>query len=220
MDGFLRSVDPDVICLQEIRATPAQIGEGFLSGYYSHIHPGLRKGHAGVATYTKQESELVSNYEGRFLQVRLEGILLSNSYVPAGFPSKHKGSEAAMREKLDFLKNLREEIRGKEHHILAGDFNIAHTNLDLHYDHLPEITGCTQEERNAINSLEMVDSFRELNPGVKRFTWWSSRTKREDKGWRIDYIFTSQDLRPRIKRVDILPNNVSDHAATFLEICD
>ena len=218
MDGFLRSVDPDVICLQEIRATPAQIGEGFLSEYYSHIHPGLRKGHSGVATYTKLQSEEVSSWDGRFLQVSLDGILLSNSYVPAGFPSKRKGKVEALREKLDYLDRLRQEIQGRERHVLAGDFNIAHTDLDLHYNSRSGIPGCTREEAEAISSLGMVDSFRELNPGVKRFTWWSSRTKGEDKGWRIDYIFTSQDLRPMIKRADILPNEVSDHAATILEI--
>jgi len=216
LEEFVTYVDPDVICFQEIRASKKQIDPIF-EDYEGFIVPGLLKGHTGVATYVKGEAELLDYWDGRFLQLKYRDLRISNCYVPVGLPSKKKSKKEALHEKLKFFEKM-EKYTKMERHILAGDFNIAHTDIDLHYESRGKIQGCTDEEANAINNLGMADSFRLLKPETERFSWWSSRGKSENKGWRIDYIFVSDDLKHRILRADILDNQISDHSATFIEL--
>ena len=103
--------------------------------------------------------------------------------------------------------------------------NVAHQNIDLknpssnHHS-----AGFTDEERaefDKLLSIGLVDTFRQLHPEEKKYSWWSylRHARATNAGWRIDYMLVSKELLPYVKRSEIL-NDVygSDHCPVLLEI--
>jgi len=108
---------------------------------------------------------------------------------------------------------------------VCGDFNAAHTEIDLarpktnHYN-----AGFTDEERQGIENLldaGFVDTFRFLHPGVQRYTWWShwGQARENNVGWRIDYFFISERLKNNLKNAEIYEGVMgSDHCPISIEL--
>ncbi|MFM7682648.1 MAG: exodeoxyribonuclease III, partial [Bacteroidota bacterium] len=103
--------------------------------------------------------------------------------------------------------------------VVCGDFNVAHQPIDLARpkENFNKAAGYMQEEIDGMNNFiasGFVDTFRELNPQIVKYSWWSYRAGARDKniGWRIDYFLTSKSLIQKVKSADIL-NEIygSDH---------
>jgi exodeoxyribonuclease-3 len=218
---------PDVICLQETKATPEQVAAAVepLSGYHVYANSAERKGYSGTAILSKVAPIAVSydigmadhDSEGRVICAEFDHYYLVTVYVP------NSGSELlrlGYRQTWDaaflaYLKNL----ETKKPVVVCGDFNVAHQAIDLARpkENYNKAAGYMQEEIDGMNAFVgagLLDSFRVLHPEQVKYSWWSYRAGAREKnvGWRIDYFLISEALKPMLKEAFIL-NDVfgSDH---------
>ena len=162
--------------------------------------------------------------EGRVLTTEFPYFYLVNVYTPNSKPNL---SRLDLRENLwdpSFLNYLR-TLEQKKPVIVCGDFNAAHTEIDLaRPDNNHKNAGFTDEERQGIKNLisaGFVDTFRYFYPGVQRYTWWShwGNARANNVGWRIDYFFISQKLLPYLKSANIHEHIAgSDHCPISIEL--
>ncbi|MBQ6354974.1 exodeoxyribonuclease III [Candidatus Saccharibacteria bacterium] len=155
--------------------------------------------------------------EGRVLTVEYQDFFLVTVYTPNSKPDL---SRLKLRETLwdpSFLEYMKilDEIKPV---VFCGDLNAAHTEIDLARPKQNEHNaGYTKEERQGIENLEkagFIDTFRELHPDEKRYTWWShwGHARKNNVGWRIDYFFISKRLRKNLKSAEIYEDITgSDH---------
>jgi exodeoxyribonuclease-3 len=235
--GFIEwlKTDPaDVICLQEVKASKEDIPIELIesAGYRSYWFPAQKKGYSGVAILSKLLPGNVeyghgndqSDFEGRVLRADFNDITLINAYFPSGTSGEHRQSYKYiwLDEFFDYLNKLRETRRKI---IVCGDYNIAHKEIDIHNPvSNKKTTGFLPEERAWMDKFlqnDFVDGFRHLNKDPHQYTWWNvlrPSTRLENKGWRIDYINVSTNLKDQIQGVKIFPEvKHSDHCPVYLE---
>lgn len=226
--------NPDLLCLQEIKARPDQLSEEQRQpfGYQAYWNPAERPGYSGVATFARQEPLEVTtelgesrfDREGRLLCTRYPDFYLYNIY----FPSGQRGQER-VEFKLDFYARVLEICdrlhSSGEQLILTGDFNTAHTPIDLKNPATNQKTsGFLPEERAWITKyLEhgFVDIYRQRYPDREQYTWWTYRSNARQRGigWRLDYFLVSESLVTFIKDVIIREDVLgSDHCPVELVI--
>jgi len=233
--NFLRwftKSNADVVCLQEIRVQKGQIPKDSIKPkkYYSYFNFAEKKGYSGVAVYTKKKPISVEtslgfkrfDKEGRILKLKFRDFILINLYFPRGAHDKRN-----LNYKLKVYKYLINYLKKTKNKniILVGDFNIAHKEIDLARpkDNKNNIM-FTSEERKQIDriiDLGFMDTFRKFNKKPDNYTWWSYKfnARKRNIGWRLDYVFTSMSLTPKLKNAFIL-NKVtgSDHCPIGIEI--
>jgi exodeoxyribonuclease-3 len=231
---WLQSANPDVICLQEIKATEEQIPteEITAAGYpYQYYFSAQKKGYSGVAVLCKTEPKNVvfgtglesMDFEGRNLRVDYDNLSVMSMYLPSGTNNDRLGYKFKYMDDIqEYIVNLRKEI---PHLVICGDYNICHEAIDIHNPKGNEKTsGFLPEERSWLDGFMktgMVDTFRHLNKEPHNYTWWSYRAnaRNNNKGWRIDYCLVTEELIGNIKRALILPEaKHSDHCPVLVEI--
>lgn len=239
--NVLEQENPDILCVQETKIQLVQLTQELINplGYYSEWVCANRPGYSGVATFSKKKStrvqkELIDGRysgEGRLLLTEHDvpglkaGVTLVNVYIPNGGMGDHRIQYKLdyYDEMLDFLEKLRKQGRNL---IICGDFNTAHTEIDLARPHENEnITGFLPVERAWISKFiasGYVDTFRTLHPEAHdAYTWWSFRTaaRKRNVGWRIDYFFVNKEFSPHVKKSQMLHEvHGSDHCPLLLEI--
>ena len=221
--------EPDVICLQETKASPEQIPEPLLrvAGYHAHWHG--HKGYSGVALLLRTAKFGAApafvhppfDLEHRIVVATVGEIVLGSVYVPNG------GKDLAA--KMTFLRELVAwagvlQEQGK-HLVLCGDFNVARTEIDVHPILRKPMIGQSSEERALIEALlgyGLVDVGRHVEPDNDRlFTWWAPwrNLRQRNIGWRLDHVFASEALAARVIACPVQKDvGTSDHApvvATF-----
>jgi exodeoxyribonuclease-3 len=231
---------PDVLCLQEVRAWPDQVSPELRcpAGYNSRWLVSGKKGYSGVATYSRPapDRHIVGSGRGelgwgdeeaRVLRTDFGGLSVLNLYLPSG-------SSSADRQllKFEYLEHLlpategwlREADGAGRQVLLCGDFNIAHTALDIRNAKGNEKnSGFLPAERawfDRLLALGWVDVLRRLHPGVPDlYSWWSQRgaAYAKDVGWRIDYVLASPALAQRVTAAWIERKaKLSDHAPVWV----
>lgn len=234
--GWLPNVDPDVLCLQEIKVQLDQISEeeATIDGYNPVWNPAERKGYSGVVTYHKTEPEDVEkgigvdkfDNEGRVIRSTFKNFHLFNIYFPNGGADNKR-----VPFKLEFYEKLLDICDGYhqagENIIITGDFNTAHNEIDLANPKSNEKnTGFLPEERQWIDKYlnhGFVDAFRELYPDREDYTWWTYRynARKKDIGWRLDYFLISEGLMEKVDDVTIHSDIMgSDHCPVSLILKD
>ena len=232
---WLKTNPADIICLQEIKANKEDIDLNLIedAGYRSYWFSAQKKGYSGVAIFSRLLPDNVeyghgkkqSDFEGRVLRADFKDITIINAYFPSGTSGDDRQSYKYiwLDEFLDYLNKLREARRNI---IVCGDYNIAHMEVDIHNPKGKKNTsGFLPEERAWFDKFlenDFVDGFRHLNQEPDQYTWWSvmrPSTRLENKGWRIDYINVSTNLKDMIKDVKIFPDiKHSDHCPVYLEL--
>ena len=234
-DLWWREHDPDVLCLQEIRARPDQLTKSqseSLEEQNPVWNSAERPGYSGVATFTKLPPQNnikglgIPRFddEGRTIQTILPSVRIFNLYVPNGGRDLSR-----VGYKLDFYQELLEicdQLHQKgEKIILCGDFNTAHQPIDLRNPEAnQENTGFLHEERAWIDIyLEhgFRDIYRDLYPDREQYTWWTYRlnARQRNIGWRIDYFLISEGLVKMVEDVVIHDDVLgSDHCPVSLLI--
>jgi exodeoxyribonuclease-3 len=231
---WLKSANPDVICLQEIKATEDQIptDEITAAGYpYQYYFSAQKKGYSGVAILCKTEPKNIvfgtgiesMDFEGRNVRVDFENLSVMSMYLPSGTNNDRLGYKFQYMDDIqDYIVNLRQEIT---HLVVCGDYNICHEAIDIHNPKGNEKTsGFLPEERAWLDGFMktgMIDTFRHLNKEPHNYSWWSYRAnaRNNNKGWRIDYCLAAEPLKEKIKRALILPEaKHSDHCPVLVEI--
>ncbi len=236
--GFLEwlSSDPaDIICLQEVKAHLADIDIEAIkaAGYDSHWFCAQKKGYSGVGILSRLALKNVlygcnieqSDFEGRVLQADYKDVTIISVYFPSGTSGeeRQKYKYVWLDEFLEHLNQLK--IKRKKL-IVCGDYNIAHNPIDIHNPAgNKKTTGFLPEERAWFDTFienDFVDSFRHVNQEPHHYTWWSvmrPSTRLENKGWRIDYINVTKNLKDKIIDVKIFPEvKHSDHCPVYAEI--
>ncbi len=234
-ETFIKTAKPDIFCLQETKANPDQLSEAFLSpaGYSAFFSScQIKKGYSGVALYTKVEPLKVIygmgikefDQEGRIIGAEFEDFWLLNVYFPNGGQGPER-LDYKLRFYDAFLAFI-EKLRGQKPVIFCGDVNTAHEEIDLaRPKENEESTGFLPKERAWIDEVVnagYIDTYRHFYPKKSEaYTYWDMKTRARDRnvGWRLDYFFASQELIPRIKRANILPDIFgSDHCPISIDI--
>jgi len=230
---WMAEAGPDVLCIQEVRAFPNQIEPELTipPGYHAIWHPAKKGGYAGTATFTKIEPASVDvmgvaefDDEGRVQVMDFGEFVLINAYFPNSQPER-----ARIDFKVAFCDAMRKLcsrlVRKGRHVVLCGDYNIAHTEIDLARPKENEDSaGFRPEEREAMTKFlaaGFVDTFRHFNKEPGHYTWWSYRggARRKNVGWRLDYHCVDQALMPRVVEARILADVMgSDHCPVALTI--
>ena len=231
---WLQQANPDVICLQEIKATKDQISTQDITaaGYpYQYYFSANKKGYSGVAILSKTEPKKIvygtgiesMDFEGRNLRADFDGISVMSLYLPSGTNIErlsHKFNY--MDEFQEYINKLKIEIPNL---VICGDYNICHQAIDIH-DPIrnAKVSGFLPNERTWIDGFMkagFIDSFRHFNKEPHQYSWWSYRAgaRGNNKGWRIDYNLVSENLKDRMTRAVILPEaKHSDHCPILVEI--
>lgn len=231
---WLKSANPDVICLQEIKAMEDQIpvADFEAAGYsYHYWFPAQKKGYSGVAILSKIKPNNVvfgtgiahMDFEGRNIRVDFDDISVMSLYLPSGTNMDRLNHKFMyMDDFQDYIRELHKEIPNL---VICGDYNICHTEIDIH-DPIrnKNVSGFLPEERSWLDIFMnngFIDSFRHFNKDPHNYTWWSYRAgaRGNNKGWRLDYILVSRAIENRLKRAVILSEaNHSDHCPVLAEI--
>lgn len=232
---WVRAADPDVLCLQEIKAGTAPLDvSGFEAlGYHAYLHPAAKPGYSGVATFTKQQPNQVvigcgtADYdsEGRVLRLDFDTCSVLNTYMPSGTSSEAR--QAFKVEWLHFFRRYVAQLRPMVPPlVIVGDFNCCQTALDLHNAKTNQRSpGFTPEERQWFADFladGFTDSFRHQHgdaPG--HYSWWTYRAgaRARNVGWRLDHLLVDDALQPRIAAAGLLPDVVhSDHCPAWVEL--
>ena len=233
--GWLQATDADVICLQEIKASPDQLVDLLLleqMGYQHYWNPAEKKGYSGTAIFTKQTPTHIEygcgmedyDREGRIIRVDFEECSVMSAYFPSGSSGEER-QEFKFRFLDDFQAYIDKLIVDYPKLVIAGDYNICHRPIDIHNPKSnANSSGFLPAERewmeNFING-GFIDSFRHFNSEPHQYTWWSFRASARNKnlGWRIDYNMVSKELGGHLKRAAILPEaRHSDHCPVMLEL--
>lgn len=232
--NFLEYLDaeaPDILCLQETKATPDDVEQLWPSHYATYWNSAEKKGYSGTCVFTRKRPLKVTtgigveehDREGRVVTAEFDDFHLVNVYVPN---SQRELTRLAYRQQWDrdFLSYLG-KLRRKKPVIFCGDLNVAHTEVDLtHPKANVRNHGFTPEERagfEAFVKAGFVDTFREFEKGGGHYTWWSpmNRARERNVGWRIDYFLVSEELRARVKKAFIRGEVMgSDHCPVGIEL--
>lgn len=232
--NWLSQESPDILCLQETKAQPGQISSEIqqASGYYICWNFPERKGYSGVVTFTKEKPVSVENgfgikrfdVEGRVTITKYPQFILFNVYFPNG-----KMNDERLRYKMDFCDAFLDFInpikaRG-EKLIICGDFNTAHEEIDLARPRENEDTsGFLPMERAWMDKFVthgFIDTFRYFVKEPNHYTWWSLRTRARERnvGWRLDYIFVTENLLDLVAEASILSRVTgSDHCPVGIKL--
>lgn len=243
---FLKTHQPDVLCLQETKAQPEQI-DFDMTGYHAYWNSADKKGYSGTGILSKEKplsvtedlpENIAKKYqlsdqldrdsasEGRVLTAEYANFYVVSVYTPnakddlSRIPLRHKHWDPAFLEYMVYLDKTKPVVS-------CGDLNVAHTPDDLARPKENEgKKGYTKEEREGLDKMVkagFVDSFRLFNKGNGFYTWWThwANARARNIGWRIDYCMVSKQLVSKITKAEIHPDVMgSDHCPVSVTIDD
>ncbi|QYJ69191.1 exodeoxyribonuclease III [Flavobacterium litorale] len=230
---WLAQSNPDIICLQETKASKDQIDTEAIeaAGYpYHYWFSAEKKGYSGVAILSKHKPKHVEygtgiaymDAEGRNIRLDFESFSIMSLYLPSGTNiARLEHKFQYMDDFYDYINTLKQEI---PHLIICGDYNICHEAIDIHDPvRNKKVSGFLPEEREWLDKFinnGFIDSFRHFNKEPHHYSWWSYRAnaRNNNKGWRIDYAMATEPMRNRLTRGVILPEaKHSDHCPIVIE---
>lgn len=227
--------DIDVLCVQETKAQDHQLSEDIFTpkGYTAFFCDAEKKGYSGVALYTRNKPDKIHRglgwketiSEGRYIQADFGNLSVASIYLPSG-----TSGEVRQAVKYEFMEKYRlhlikQQEDGRDY-ILAGDWNIAHKEIDLkNWKANQKNSGFLPEERAFMDELfgplGFVDAFRVVNQEPDQYTWWSQRSItawEKNVGWRIDYEVITASLAKKVHSASIYRGEkFSDHAPLTIE---
>ena len=244
-DSFIASHDPDILCLQETKASRDQV-EIDLPQYEEHFFSAVKKGYSGTAIFTKQPAlryidgfptDIINTFnvtgdtygnpndEGRVIAAEFADFWIVTVYTPN---SKGDLSRLALRyDSWDraFLAYMK-QLEATKPVLFCGDLNVAHQEIDL-ANPKPNIGkhGFTNEERERFDDFlaaGFIDTFRAAFPDqAGAYSWWThwANARARNIGWRIDYWLASGSIADKIKNPQIHPDVLgSDHCPVSIEL--
>lgn len=231
---WLKDSNPDLFCVQESKANQDQVDITAFEelGYTAYWNGAEKKGYSGVVIFSKLVPKQVSlgmgiekyDIEGRVIRLEFDDWTLINSYFPSG-----SSGEERHAFKMNYLNDFKPWVdklkESQPNIIVVGDYNIVHTELDIHNPKRKDKpSGYRPEERAWMDEWfanGFTDAYRKINPEEITFSWWTYRmgARSRNKGWRIDYIAVSDSISDKI--VNAYQDNLavhSDHCPVVLDI--
>ena len=231
---FLKENDFDIVCMQETKAMKEQVPLALIDelGYHHHWHSAEKKGYSGVATFSKKAPDHVVvgcgiekyDREGRIIRTDFGEVSILNCYFPSGTSGDERQAfkYEFLDDFFDWIKTLK---KTRKKLIIVGDYNIAHTEMDIHNPKgNKKNSGFLPEERAWMTKWfesGFTDSFRHLNPEKVEYSWWSYRAnaRANNKGWRIDYQSVTDNLKEKlVESYHLTDAKHSDHCGVYLEV--
>ncbi|MHA7056676.1 exodeoxyribonuclease III [Aquimarina sp. M1] len=231
---WLQQADPDVICLQEIKANKEQLELDLFkdAGYtYNYWYSAQKKGYSGVAIVSKTAPNHIEygtgidymDHEGRNLRADFDGVSIMSLYLPSG--TNLDRLDHKLQYMADFQKYINELKQVYPNLVILGDYNICHQAIDIHDPvRNKNVSGFLPVEREWIGNFidsGFIDSFRHFNSEPHNYSWWSYRAnaRANNKGWRLDYGMVAQPLQDKLERAVILSEaKHSDHCPIMVEL--
>ncbi len=231
---WIKNEDPDVVCIQELKAREEQVDVGELEamGFKHYWMSAEKPGYSGVSIFSKIEPKHVEygcgigkyDYEGRVIRADYPGGSIICTYMPSG-TSGDERQAFKMGWLSDFQTYINELKKTIPNLVIVGDYNIAHEEIDIHNPKgNKNNSGFLPEEREWLTSFlasGFIDSFRIKHKEPHKYSWWTYRAnaRPNNKGWRIDYQLVSASLADKIIDADVRNEAFhSDHCPTYLEI--
>ena len=231
---WLKKTNPDIVCIQETKAQEDQLThEQFKpDNYYCHYHDAVKKGYSGVAIYSKVKPKKINqglgwhdiDIEGRYLEFQYNKLSVISLYMHSGSSSEER--QAVKFDFMDrFMPYLESLRRKRREFIICGDWNIAHTKIDItNWRSNQKNSGFLPDARawmdHLFDEVGYVDAFRVVNQQEHQYTWWSNRGQAwaNNTGWRIDYQVITPKLGPLVKAASIYKDErFSDHAPLIID---
>lgn len=228
---FFSEVDADVVCLQEVKATKDQY-DFQPEGYKEYLYPAQRAGYSGTLIFSRVKPLEVTygigeekfDCEGRCITLEFQDFYLVNFYVPNVKRTLERMGERMEWEEL--AKTYLKKLDAKKPVLVCGDFNVAHTEIDIKNAKANVgNAGFTYEEREKFTELldaGFIDTFRYFHKGEPdHYTWWSymRNVRARNIGWRIDYFLVSERFIGAVKEVIIYKDVYgSDHCPIGVEV--
>ncbi len=231
---WIQSFKPDILAIQETKAKPEQLSDKLKEpeGYYSYWNSAKRPGYSGVSVYTRKKllnlisgfGEKIFDDEGRSITLEYPKFFLVNTYYPNGNASNER-LEYKLAFYRAFFKYIKTLQKKKKMIICCGDFNIAHTEIDLSRPkENSKVSGFLPQERALLDdfiNMGFSDTFRYFNKEAGQYSWWDYKTRARDRnvGWRLDYFFADTKYMSNINKAFIL-NEVygSDHCPVGIDL--
>jgi exodeoxyribonuclease III len=233
---WLRSSKPDVVCLQELKATDPDFPiDAIRKAGYGAVWRG-QKTWNGVAILSRKTDPVLIRTElpgdprdiqARYIEAAINGIIVTSIYLPNGNPQPGPKFDY----KLDWFKRLRKHsatfIKQGVPVVLAGDYNVAQTDLDIYptrsWDKDALIQPKSRAAFKALLAQGWTDAVRTLHPSKPMFTFWDYKRNRwpRDAGLRLDHLLLSPVLAPRLTKAGVDRNvrgeeSASDHAPAWV----
>jgi exodeoxyribonuclease-3 len=238
--------NPEVIALQETKLSSSGPTKKHLEilkdkfpdyeiVWNSSVEP-ARKGYAGtmflyrnylkpIVTFPEIGAPGTMDFEGRIITLEFDDFFLTQVYTPNAGDGLSRLDERQIWD-IKFADYL-EELDKEKYVIAAGDFNVAHKEIDLaHPNSNRNSPGFTDEERQGFTNLlkrGFTDTFRYMHGDVTgAYTWWAQRartSKINNSGWRIDYWLVSDMIADRVLKSEMIDSGPrQDHTPILLEI--
>lgn len=228
---FFYKENPDIICLQEVKAEKNQY-DFSPEGYYEYLFPAKRKGYSGTLIYSKIKplsviygiNEEEYDNEGRTITLEFDKFYLINIYVPNVKRELERMDSRMYYE--DIFKEYVKKLDKLKPVIICGDFNVAHNEIDIkNAKQNIGNAGFTYEEREKFTKLleiGLTDTYRHFNPNqTDAYTWWSyiGKARERNVGWRIDYFLVSNHFVKEVTNTKIYNDTLgSDHCPIGIEL--
>ncbi len=230
---YVQQDQPDILCLQETKATPEQLDLAWADelGYHRSWNCAEKKGYSGTSIWSKAEPKRVQlgigqaehDREGRVITATYERFQLVTVYTPN---SQRELARLEYRQQwdVDFLAYVKRLNRRKPV-IFCGDLNCAHREIDLaNPKSNRKNAGFTDEERSGFDQIlagGFFDSFRAFEEGPGHYSWWTYRSNARERniGWRLDYFCVANKFREAVQSARILSDVFgSDHCPVELTL--
>jgi len=236
LEDWLLKERPDILCLQETKASPDQLEESLVESdnYFTFYSSAKKKGYSGTSIFSLRALDEPKielglgipkfDVEGRTVIAEYKDFFLINGYFPNG-----QRDHGRVPYKLEYSREVAKkalELEKIKPVIVTGDINTAHQEIDLKNPRENRnSTGFLEVERAWIDEFigqGFIDIFRELHPGEEgQYTWWTYRANARERniGWRLDYFFITKGILKNVNKCYHLPEVMgSDHCPTVLTI--
>jgi exodeoxyribonuclease-3 len=233
---WMRSTRPDIVCLQELKATDAEFPISAIEKAGYHAVWRGQKTWNGVAILSRKAAPVLTrtalpgdrdDHEARYIEAAVSGIIVTSLYLPNGNPQPGPKFDY----KLDWLRRLRlhaaKFLKQGLPVVLAGDYNVAPTELDIYPTRSWDKDALIQpKSRAAFESLAAqgwTDAVRTLHPAKPMYTFWDYKRNRwqRDAGLRLDHLLLSPALVPCLAKAGVDrevrgEEGASDHAPAWI----
>jgi exodeoxyribonuclease-3 len=232
---WLGRAQPDIVCLQELKCADREFPEAELRAAGYGVAWRGQKSWNGVAILARGTDPVVTQTElpgdandrqSRYIEAAVRGILIGCIYLPNGNPRPGPKFEY----KLSWFERLQNHaatlMAAGVPVILAGDYNVAPTDLDIYptrsWDDDALIQPITREAFRRLMGQGWIDAVRTAHPADRIYTFWDYKRQRweRDAGLRLDHVLLSPGLAQRlldagVDREERGIESASDHAPTW-----
>jgi exodeoxyribonuclease-3 len=236
--SWLKESKPDVACLQELKSTDADFPQAAIAkAGYDAIWKGQRTWN-GVAILSRIGEPVLTrtrlpgdpeDTQARYIEAAVNGVLIASIYAPNGNPQPGPKFDYKLAWLERLTKHATELRRTGAPIVLAGDYNVAPTDLDIYATKSWDDDALIQPESRAayrrLVGRSWTDALRHLNPGKRVYTFWHYKRMRweRDAGLRLDHLLLSPNLRDRLTSAGVDRDTrgkegASDHAPVWVEL--